>query len=483
LAIFYYAGHGAQLEWRNYLLPVNARVDTPVALRQQCVDLGRLLQKFEAGSGKTFVIILDACRNDPFGEQFRTEQKGLSQFDAPVGSLLAYATSPGNVAADGKGQNGLYTEHLVRELSVKDVRIEDALKRVRLNVRIASAGAQIPWETTSLEGDVYIFPNAQKNLSEAELEQIAEADLAEWARIKSSVNVADWTSYLRMFPNGRFAEIAQVRLARLLVNRENAHLSQGSPAAPVTSSGNGTNATSSSVPGTPRIELAPDRPVPQFIELTANPNSAGRFPLGRDFSTGDRYTFASYDLLSRARSEISLEVSAVDLDNDRVLLNSGTYVWDSMGNVVLEPGLNGSDTPRQFFPSELQVGKKWATGWTLNHPKLGRLTVALESRIYAFEKVRVPAGEFLAFAILCEGLDTAGRHHEYRHWVVPGLNLYVKTERMVRGTRRDGKVTLPAFARTDGLELIRASQAGLDPQCTVSGSSQMRNLVIKNACG
>jgi hypothetical protein len=216
LVVFYYAGHGAQLDWRNYLLPIDAVVERQEDMKQRCVDLNLLLGQFSAAKDKTFVIILDACRNNPFGKSYRPDQKGLSQFDAPVGSLLAYATSPGNVASDGDGQNGLYTENLVRELGKRSTRIEDALKRVRLNVRLASKGEQIPWETTSLEGDVYIFNDGHKKLSEAEQERALEADLAEWGRIKSSRRADDWIAYLRNFPDGRFAEIAQTRLNRLL---------------------------------------------------------------------------------------------------------------------------------------------------------------------------------------------------------------------------------------------------------------------------
>jgi hypothetical protein len=214
--VFYYAGHGAQLDWRNYLLPVDAVVERQEHMKERCVDLNLLLGQFSAAKDKTFVVILDACRNNPFGRSYRPEQKGLSQFDAPVGSLLAYATSPGNVASDGEGANGLYTENLVRELGKRNTRIEDALKRVRLNVRLASQGGQIPWETTSLEGDVYIFNDGHRKLTEAEQEQAVEADLAEWGRIKSSRKADDWIVYLRNFPNGRFAEIAQTRLNRLL---------------------------------------------------------------------------------------------------------------------------------------------------------------------------------------------------------------------------------------------------------------------------
>lgn len=143
MAVFYYAGHGAQLDWRNYLLPIDASVRNTTELRQRCLDLGVVLHHFSQTRNKTFIVFLDACRDNPFGSTFQTANKGLSQFDAPVGSLLAYATAPGNVALDGAGGNGLYTANLVRELSLRGARIEDCLKRVRLNVRLASRGAQM----------------------------------------------------------------------------------------------------------------------------------------------------------------------------------------------------------------------------------------------------------------------------------------------------------------------------------------------------
>jgi hypothetical protein len=234
-AVFYYAGHGAQLDWRNYLLPVDAVVEKQEHMKQRCVDLTLLLGQLSAAKDKTFIVILDVCRNNPFGKSYKPEQKGLSQFDAPVGSLIAYATAPGNVASDGAGENGLYTENLVRELSQRGTRIEDALKRVRLNVRLASHGEQIPWETTSLEGDVFLFNEGQKKLSEAELEKLVETDISEWTRIKSSNKVDDWVGYMRTFPNGRFAEIAQMRLNRLLAETEKPAPGNIVPLAPVAS--------------------------------------------------------------------------------------------------------------------------------------------------------------------------------------------------------------------------------------------------------
>lgn len=230
--LFYYAGHGVQLDWRNYMLPVDARAMSADQVRQSCMDLGRLLEQCKPGNDRNYIIILDACRDNPFGRGYRPEKQGLSQFDAPVGSLLAYATAPGRGAADGRrnGKNGLYTEHLVRELSIRNVRIEDAFKRVRLNVRLASGGLQVPWETTSLESDFYLFNEGRQKLSDAELEKQLEADLAAWARIQASKKVDDWVAYLRDFPNGRFAEIAQVRLARLLAPPDPAAVREARPA-------------------------------------------------------------------------------------------------------------------------------------------------------------------------------------------------------------------------------------------------------------
>src|SRR6185369_5772738 len=107
--LFYYAGHGLQLDWRNYLVPVSAKIASLEDVKQQTVDVSELLAYMDQAKGRNFLVILDACRDDPFAGSYRPPAKGLSQFDAPVGSLLAYATAPGSVALDGEGANGLYT--------------------------------------------------------------------------------------------------------------------------------------------------------------------------------------------------------------------------------------------------------------------------------------------------------------------------------------------------------------------------------------
>jgi len=158
VGLFYYAGHGIQLAWRNYMLPVDADINTIADIQKQGVDVNALLEGITKASNGMNIIILDACRDNPFGDLKGVEQKGLSPLDAPTGTLLAYATSPGNVASDGEGANGLYTENLLREIKVPEAKVEDVFKRVRLSVRLKSKGAQIPWESTSLEEDFWFVP-------------------------------------------------------------------------------------------------------------------------------------------------------------------------------------------------------------------------------------------------------------------------------------------------------------------------------------
>ena len=155
VGLFYYAGHGVQLAWRNYLVPVDANIDRVDDIPKRTFELNNMLQALNKAQNPMNIIILDACRDNPFGKNLPTEQKGLSQFDAPNNSLLCYATAPGNVASDGAGVNGLFTENLLREMRDPDAKIEDVFKRVRLKVRLASKGQQIPWESTSLEEDFY----------------------------------------------------------------------------------------------------------------------------------------------------------------------------------------------------------------------------------------------------------------------------------------------------------------------------------------
>jgi uncharacterized caspase-like protein len=158
VGLFYFAGHGLQIAWTNYLVPVEAALRRPEDVQTGCVDLSLLLRGLVAAENPLNIIVLDACRENPFEGDLKVTQRGLAQMDAPNDTLLAYATAPGNVASDGEGENGLYTEALLGEIQRPGTRVEDVFKRVRLVVRRKTRGAQVPWESTSLVDDFWFLP-------------------------------------------------------------------------------------------------------------------------------------------------------------------------------------------------------------------------------------------------------------------------------------------------------------------------------------
>ena len=155
--LFYFAGHGVQIKGRNFLMPVGTDIKREDEVPYKAVDVQQVLDKMETAKNRINVVILDACRDNPFARASRSGGGGLSQLDAPIGSLVAFATAPGSVASDGKGTNGLYTQHLLANIERPGMSIEEVFKRVRLGVRLDSNGGQIPWESTSLEGEFIFF--------------------------------------------------------------------------------------------------------------------------------------------------------------------------------------------------------------------------------------------------------------------------------------------------------------------------------------
>ena len=167
IGLFYYAGHGMQVDGENYLLPVDANPMSESDLRYEAVPVGKLLnQMADAGNGMNLVI-LDACRNNPFARSFRSVSKGLAQVTAPTGTFISYATAPGSVAADGEGGNGLYTERLAAHMVTPGLSLENVFKRVRGDVMQASAGKQVPWDSSSVTGDFYFAGVSQQTTAVA----------------------------------------------------------------------------------------------------------------------------------------------------------------------------------------------------------------------------------------------------------------------------------------------------------------------------
>jgi len=159
VGLFYYAGHGIQNKGMNYMIPVEADLHSEAQIEFDCVAADRVLAYMDAAQTKVNVIIMDACRNNPFERSWNRSANGngLAMMNAPTGSLIAYATAPGKVASDGTGSNGLYTSALLKYLPDPKLTIEQVFKKVRTEVTEKSSGAQVPWETTSLTGDDFYF--------------------------------------------------------------------------------------------------------------------------------------------------------------------------------------------------------------------------------------------------------------------------------------------------------------------------------------
>jgi Caspase domain len=211
---FYYAGHGLQVRGRNYLVPVDADIDSEAATRIAAVDVELVLEQMTEAKNRVNVVILDACRNNPFERRLRGASRGLAAIDAARGTLVAYATAPGSVAADGDGKNGLYTEELLHALQVPGLKVEDVFKRVRINVARRSKGAQTPWESSSLTGDLVV--NATANVTTAAVPAPSAAldrEAVFWMSIKDGSDPAAFDAYLKQYPDGAFAPLARQRLA------------------------------------------------------------------------------------------------------------------------------------------------------------------------------------------------------------------------------------------------------------------------------
>lgn len=220
VGLFYFAGHGLQFDGDNYLIPVNANIQAEDEIIDEAINASFVLRKMKGAGNPVNIVILDACRNNPYKRSFRSSTRGLSRLEGPKGTLIAYATAPGSVASDGEGGNGLYTQYLIKYMQ-EPVPIEKVFKKVRIAVSNITNDRQIPWENSSLVGeDVYFNANytPTDTLTVPEVNPINEDQQYE-EKFWSNVNKADskemYVAYLEQFPNGDYTTIAQSRLNKL----------------------------------------------------------------------------------------------------------------------------------------------------------------------------------------------------------------------------------------------------------------------------
>jgi len=235
-ALFFYAGHGVQVAGENYLIPIDARLTSETDLDFAAVAVDLVLKQMDRAA-KTKIVILDACRNNPFEAEMARSMgatraaglgRGLAEIRAIGGSLISFATDPGSVAADGEGGNSPFTEALLQHLETPGLEINVMMARVRADVYAATGERQRPWTTTSLIGEVYLTPPEAAPPPAASATPVAppvatpatppvahEIEMELWRSAERGGLKADYESYLRKYPEGHFADLAHNRIDAL----------------------------------------------------------------------------------------------------------------------------------------------------------------------------------------------------------------------------------------------------------------------------
>jgi len=222
LALFFYAGHGLQVNGINYLIPVDAVLESEDDLVFGAIDLNDVLG-IMTRSAQASLVFLDACRDNPMADELARSMgtrstnigRGLAQVDSAVGALIAYATQPGNVALDGQDEHSPFTAALLEHMETPGLELRQVLTRVRDAVVTATDGQQVPWDHSSLRGDVYLVPASAAPVAVSVAPPTVTSGAEVWQVIQFSNNPKDFEIFLRSFPDSPFAPYARVRLESL----------------------------------------------------------------------------------------------------------------------------------------------------------------------------------------------------------------------------------------------------------------------------
>jgi Caspase domain len=375
VGMLYYAGHGLQVDWRNYMVPIDAKMSKASEVSEQTVDLSQVIDAFKAAGNRMNIVVLDACRDNPFAGS--STGKGLAQLDAPTGTFLAYATAPGNVAEDGdsNSSNGLYTQFLLQELKKPAAKIEDVFKRVRLNVRQQSQGRQIPWESTSLEDDFFFNAGLKpaQILDYSEKEKAFAEEKSQWEKIKDSKNVGDFYAFLQKHPTSFISENAYLRIDQL-----------------------------------------------QNSKLTMVPDQNGILPVSvsaRTFRLGDQRVLHVTNMLTQQSSRRSQTVTRIN--DGLVEFNDGAEIWDQTGSIVKNSlGVYSPGILQE--PLDLSIGKKWRTAYESTRFDGIVHTSFRDYHVTGYETITVPEGTFKAFLLVGTGYaknSMGATAIEHKTWV------------------------------------------------------------------
>ncbi len=227
VALFFYAGHGLQVDGRNYLLPVDAKLEAASDLAFATIGLDNMLESLD-GTSRTNIIILDACRNNPFAQTLASRSgaarsvtvlSGLAGYsNLGTGTLIAFSTAPGAVALDGTGSNSPFTKALARHVRTPGLEVRQMLTRVRADVAAETRGKQIPWDNSSLLGEVYLAGLGKTEPQRVDVSPAVPTPAADdilWEAIKSSSVAAVFEEFVNKFPTSPHAREARGRADEL----------------------------------------------------------------------------------------------------------------------------------------------------------------------------------------------------------------------------------------------------------------------------
>lgn len=222
VGLIFYAGHGVQVDGQNYLVPVDAQIGKEGDVAIEAISSQTLLSGVQMAGNRLNIIILDACRNNPYRGSFRSSTRGLARMDAPIGSLVAFSTAPGMVAADGDGASSPYATALAKLMAQPGLKLEEVFKQVRQHVHEQTDGAQVPWESSSIFGDFFFTPPELASGTQATQPSLPDPlvddraiELAFWQSISDSSNKVAFEAYLERYPAGEFAALARLKLDEL----------------------------------------------------------------------------------------------------------------------------------------------------------------------------------------------------------------------------------------------------------------------------
>ncbi|KMK67118.1 caspase family protein [Puniceibacterium sp. IMCC21224] len=207
--LFYYAGHAVQSFGTNFLLPTDAALADAADLSLVAVPADAVLRQMRSARNQTNIVILDACRNNPFAAIRDLTDNGLAEMNAPTGTFLSYSTAPGAVALDGQGDNSPFTKALAQEIRAPGVPIEQIFKKVRVAVIAETNGQQTPWDTSSLTGEFSFVTKVRLTAEQMQEEQL-------WFSVRESGDPVQIILFLRSYPEGRYQADARTLLSTLM---------------------------------------------------------------------------------------------------------------------------------------------------------------------------------------------------------------------------------------------------------------------------